>query len=111
MAIEKVLDAENSPDIKNQSTAVEVFPEETRQEQIANAAQIIVNEEQVLLDDEMLEPETPQVSFDSNLVDFIDESTLQKIASDLLSSIKTDKQSRSEWEKTYTDRDWETNET
>ena len=103
MAVEKVLDAENSPDIKNQSTTVEVFPEETRQEQIANAAQIIVDEEQVLLDDEMLEPATPQVPFDSNLVDFIDESTLQKIASDLLSSIKTDKQSRSEWEKTYTD--------
>ena len=54
MAVEKVLEAENSPDIKNQSTTVEVFPEETRQEQIANAAQIIVNEEQVLLEDEML---------------------------------------------------------
>ena len=103
MAIEKVLDAENSPDIVNQSTAVEVFPEETRQDQIANAAQILVNEEEVLLDEEMMEPEAPQMDFNANLVEFIDPVTLQKISSDLLSSIKSDKQSRSEWEKTYTD--------
>ena len=103
MAIEKVLDAENSPDIKNQSSTVEVFPEETRQEQIANAAQVLVDEEQVLLDEEMMEPQAPSVDFNANLVEFIDESTLQKIASDLLSSVKSDKQSRSEWEKTYTD--------
>ena len=103
MAIEKVLDAENSPDIKNQSSTVEVFPEETRQEQIANAAQVLVDEEQVLLDEEMMEPQAPSMDFNANLVEFIDESTLQKIASDLLSSVKSDKQSRSEWEKTYTD--------
>ena len=103
MAIEKVLDAENSPDIKNQSSAVEVFPEESRNDQIANAAQILVDEEQVLIDEEILEPEPPLMNFNANLVDFIDESTLQKISSDLLSSIKSDKQSRSEWERTYTD--------
>ena len=95
MAIEKVLDAENSPDIKNQSSTVEVFPEETRQEQIANAAQVLVDEEQVLLDEEMMEPEAPSMDFNANLVEFIDESTLQKIASDLLSSVKSDKHPRS----------------
>ena len=99
MAIEKVLDAENSPDIKNQSSTVEVFPEETRQDKIANAAQILVNEEEILLDDEMMEPEAPQMDFNANLVEFISDDVLQKISSDLLSSIKTDKQSRSEWEK------------
>ena len=71
MAIEKVLDAENSPDIKNQSSTVEVFPEETRQDKIANAAQILVNEEEILLDDEMMEPEAPQMDFNANLVEFI----------------------------------------
>tara|TARA_R110000850_G_scaffold972_2_gene5945 strand:- start:796 stop:3108 length:2313 start_codon:yes stop_codon:yes gene_type:complete len=45
----------------------------------------------------------PAIEFDSNLVDYIDEDTLKTISSDLLSSIKSDKQSRSEWEKTYTD--------
>jgi hypothetical protein len=43
------------------------------------------------------------MSFDANLVDFIDESILEKISNDLLDAIQTDKQSRSEWEKTYTD--------
>ena len=103
MAIEKALGTENNPDIKVQGSSVEVMPEETRQDQIANAAQILVNEEEILLDDEMLEEPAPQMDFNANLVDFVDESTLQKISSDLLSSIKSDKQSRSEWEKTYTD--------
>ena len=43
----------------------------------------------------------PQMDFNSNLVNFIDSSTLQKLASDLISSVDNDKQSRSEWEKTY----------
>ena len=103
MAIEKALGTENNPDIRVQGSSVEVMPEETRQDQIANAAQILVNEEEILLDDEMLEEPAPQMDFNANLVDFVDESTLQKISSDLLSSIKSDKQSRSEWEKTYTD--------
>ena len=103
MAIEKALGTENNPDIRVQGSSVEVMPEETRQDQIANAAQILVNEEEILLDDEMLEEPSPQMDFNANLVDFVDESILQKISSDLLSSIKSDKQSRSEWEKTYTD--------
>ena len=103
MAIEKALGTENNPDIRVQGSSVEVMPEETRQDQISNAAQILVNEEEILLDDEMLEEPAPQMDFNANLVDFVDESTLQKISSDLLSSIKSDKQSRSEWEKTYTD--------
>ncbi len=103
MEIEKALGTENNPDIRVQGSSVEVMPEETRQDQIANAAQILVNEEEILLDDEMLEEPAPQIDFNANLVDFVDESILQKISSDLLSSIKSDKQSRSEWEKTYTD--------
>ncbi len=43
------------------------------------------------------------MSFDANLVDFIDLNTLEKISNDLLDAIDSDKQSRSEWEKTYTD--------
>ena len=102
MAIEK-LGTENDPDIKVQGSAVNIIPETSRDEEIQAAAQILVDNEQVLLDDEIQAPMQPQMSFDANLVDFITENTLQKISNDLLDAIETDKQSRSEWEKTYTD--------
>ena len=102
MAIDK-LGTENDPDIKVQGSAVNIVPDTTREEEIQAAAQILVDNEQVLLDDEITAPMQPQMSFDGNLVDFIDENTLQKISNDLLDAIETDKQSRSEWEKTYTD--------
>ena len=102
MAIDK-LGTNEDPDIKVQGSAVEIIPDTTRDEQIAAAAQVLVDDEQLLLDEEIQQELAPQMSFDANLVDFIDEITLEKIASDLLSSIRGDKQSRSEWEKTYTD--------
>ena len=103
MAIEKSLGTENDPDIFDQNRSIEVIPEQSRQDQISDAAQILVNEEEVLITDEMEQEPMPAIEFDSNLVDYIDEDTLKTISSDLLSSIKSDKQSRSEWEKTYTD--------
>jgi hypothetical protein len=102
MAIDK-LGTNEDPDIKVQGSSVEIVPDTTRDEQIAAAAQILVDDEEILLDQEIQQELAPQMSFDANLVDFIDEITLEKIASDLLSSIRGDKQSRSEWEKTYTD--------
>jgi len=102
MAIDR-LGTNEDPDIKVQGSAVEITPDTTREEQIAAAAQILVDDEQIFLDDEIQEDVMPQMSFDSNLVDFIDQTTLEKISNDLLSSIQGDKQSRSEWEKTYTD--------
>ena len=102
MAIDK-LGTNEDPDIKVQGSAVEITPDTTREEQIAAAAQILVDDEQILIDDEIQEDVMPQMSFDANLVDFIDQITLEKISNDLLSSIQGDKQSRSEWEKTYTD--------
>ena len=94
MAIEK-LGTENDPNIKKQGSAVNVMPETSRDEEIQAAAQILVDDEQVLLDDEIQAPMQPQMSFDANLVDFITENTLQKISNDLLDAIETDKQSRS----------------
>ena len=102
MAIDR-LGTNEDPDIKVQGSAVEITPDTTREEQIAAAAQILVDDEQILIDDEIQEDPMPQMSFDANLVDFIDQVTLEKISNDLLSSIQGDKQSRSEWEKTYTD--------
>jgi hypothetical protein len=102
MAIEK-LGTENDPDVKVQGSAVNIVPDATRDEQIQAAAQVLVDDEQVFLDDEIVAPAQPQMSFDANLVDFINQNTLEKISNDLLDSIQSDKESRSEWEKTYTD--------
>ena len=103
MAIDKALGTENDPDIIDQNRAIEVIPEQTRQEQISDAAQILVNEEEVLITDDLEQEPMPPIEFDSNLVDFIDENVLNKLSSDLISSVYSDKQSRSEWEKTYTE--------
>ena len=103
MAIERRLGTETNPDIIDNSSAVEVMTEPSRTEEIENAAQILVNEEGVLLDDEIMEDPMPPMDFDSNLVDFVDISILEQLAGDLVSSVESDKQSRSEWEKTYTD--------
>jgi|TARA_R110002020_G_scaffold201316_1_gene403900 hypothetical protein len=104
MAIERRLGTEENPDIIDQGSAVEIIPEQSRSDQIQEAAQILVNEQEVLLDDEIdAEEPMPEMDFNSNLVEFIDESVLQQISSDLVSSVESDKQSRSEWEKTYTD--------
>jgi hypothetical protein len=104
MAIEKMLGTEGDPDIIPLSREMSVTPEPSREDMIRDAAQILVAEEDILIDDEIdAVPETIQIPFDSNLVDFLDKSDLGKLASDVLESIHSDKESRSEWEKTYVD--------
>ena len=106
MAIEKrQLGTQDNPDVNVGGNAIEVFPEPSRQDQIREAAEILVTEEEVLVGDEIDadEPQADPMAFDANLVDFIDDSELQKISGDILSSIQHDKESRSEWEKTYVD--------
>ena len=102
MAIDKALGTEDNPDIKQMGSAVEVMPDTTREDQIRQAAEILVDQEQVLIDGEIT-PDIPQIGFNINLAEVLGDDVLASIASDLLSSIKGDKQSRSEWEKTYTD--------
>ena len=41
------------------------------------------------------------IPFDANLSEFLDDSTLAEIATDLLASVEDDMESRSEWEETY----------
>ena len=105
MAIEKKgLGTETDPDVMPMGSAIEVEPEMTLSDEIRNAAEILVVEEGILIDDE-IDPveETIATDFNANLVEFISDSDLSKLAEDVLSSIKSDKESRSEWEKTYTD--------
>ena len=103
MAIERRLGTQNDPDIMVTGSAVEVFPEPSRSDEIRNAAEILVSEGGVLLDDEQYIEEEPGVPFDANLADFVDDLVLNKLASDILESVNQDKESRSDWEKTYTD--------
>tara|TARA_R100000935_G_scaffold57349_2_gene91097 strand:- start:779 stop:3262 length:2484 start_codon:yes stop_codon:yes gene_type:complete len=103
MAIDKALDPNNDLDITEQGSSVTIPQEPSRQDMISDAAQILVNEDEILVGDELEEEPMPEMDFDSNLVDFIDPTILIKIASDLISSVNSDKQSRSEWEKTYTE--------
>ena len=101
MAIDKQLGTENDPDIKVQGSAVEVQPEVSRNEQIKEAAEILVAEEQVLIDQEIPQSPSLETDFNSNLVEFLSDDILDSISNDLLSAIQSDKQSRAEWEKTY----------
>ena len=103
MAIDKALEPNNNLDVIEQGSSVTIPQEPTRQDMISDAAQILVNEDEILVGDEIEQEPMPEMDFDSNLVDFIDPLTLTKIASDLISSVDSDKQSRSEWEKTYTE--------
>ena len=104
MAIEKREQiAKDTPEVEVTGSSVEVFPEASRSDQIRDAAEILVAEEGVLLDDEQYEEPQPEVAFGDNLADYVDESELSSLAGDILQSINQDKQSRSDWEKTYTD--------
>ena len=104
MAIEKREQIQSeTPDVKVTGSSVEVFPEASRADQIRDAAEILVAEEGILIGDEQLEEEVPPLEFGANLAELIEDSVLNKLAGDILESINQDKQSRSDWEKTYTD--------
>jgi len=105
MATERILGTEDDPDILPLSRAVDVTPEPSREDDIRNAAKILVNEEKILIDEEIDAPEIEEESFpfDANLAEILEESDLRILAGDVLASIKADKESRSEWEKTYVD--------
>jgi len=105
MAIEKrELGTQDDPDIIPMGNQIEVFPEPSREDMVRDAAMVLVAEEGLLIDDEIdAEPETPMAGHDENLVEYLDPSDLSSLADDVLSSIKADKESRSDWEKTYVD--------
>lgn len=106
MAIEKrELGTQDNPDVIPLGNSVEVTPEPSRADQIREAAEILVTEEDILIDDEIDAPVEMETGapFDANLAEFLMDSDLMRLAKDVLSSIEADKESRSEWEKTYVD--------
>lgn len=102
MAVEKRLGTEEDPNVQNLTKEVTVPVDKSREEQIEEAAQILVDEEEILIDDE-IEQAAPEPDFYANLVDFVSDDALESLSSDLLQSIHSDKESRADWERTYTD--------
>jgi hypothetical protein len=107
MAVERVLGTENDPDIIESGSAVEIIPEQSRSEAISESDNVVVMNDEVLLDEqiasELANMQNETEDFFDNLAEFVDESELSKLASNLIDSIHGDLESRSEWEKTYTD--------
>jgi len=102
--VDKKLGTEDDLDINESGSITEVEVEKPRGELIREAAEILVTEEGLLTDEEMLEQEEAlETDFNANLADFLSADTLNKLAQDLIGSIKSDLESRKDWEETYTD--------
>ncbi|HAW76759.1 MAG TPA: hypothetical protein DCW74_13610 [Alteromonas australica] len=101
MAIDTITGTENNPDVIDTGSITEVEIEPTDAELLRNAAEILVTESELVLDDEV--EELPQIDFDANLVDELTSSELLNLASSVVRSIKADKESRKDWEETYID--------
>ena len=93
------------PDVKLSGSEMSVAVDPDRQDLLDQADEVLVTQTELLIDDEMdqVEPAMDVGDFDANLVDYIDDTTLSIMSTDILGSIEKDKESRSEWEKTYTD--------
>jgi len=106
MAIErKELGTDTNPDVMPMGNAMTVIPEPSRQDQIRQAAEILVADDAILIDDEIDAPvmEAAQAPFTANLVDQIDDADLMVVSKEILAGVEQDKESRSEWERTYLD--------
>lgn len=102
--VDKKLGTEDDLDINESGSITEVEVEKPRGELIREAAEILVTEEGLLTDEEILEQEEVlETDFNANLADFLSADTLNKLAQDLIGSIKSDLESRKDWEETYTD--------
>ena len=82
---------------------IEKEPEEELQIAIENPDSVaIATEDGGMVIDFDPQEEKPDSEFGSNLVEFIDDQELEHIGSDLISAFNMDRDSRKEWEETYT---------
>ena len=110
MVTERKLGTEDNPDIKDQTKSVNVPTEEfnvaapspTFDEQMLEALEISITDDEIVFD-EPTEQASPEIPFDANLVEYLDDDILGVMSSKLISAVENDKESRKEWEKTYTD--------
>ena len=102
MVTERKLGTENNPDIVDQSKSIDIPPEQpTFDEQLAESLEVTITDDSVILDE--IESTEAEISFDSNIAEYLDDSVLGLLSHKLISDIESDKESRKEWEKTYTD--------
>ena len=110
MVIERKLGTEDNPEVIDQTKSVNIpatdinieAPPETFDEAMANALQISIQEDEIVFDEPMQDV-APEIPFDANLVDFLDEDILGSMSAKLINAVESDKESRKDWEKTYTD--------
>ena len=103
MAIERKLGTEDNPDIVDQGKAVDIEAEAPSfEEQLMDSLEVTINDNEIIIDEaeEEVEQEMP---FDANLAEYLDDYVLGSISKKLINDVESDKESRKEWMKTYTD--------
>ena len=80
---------------------IDEIKDEERVEEAEGSPIIEEDVDEVTVEGEEEIEERPQDDFNANLAEFMDERTLSKMGSDLVSEYKKDKESRKEWEDTY----------
>jgi hypothetical protein len=106
MALPPLVDSGiRAEDMVADEVSVEVPVEQV--EMFENGAEVIPDGEggaivQALAEALVGEMEDQLIPFDANLAEFLNESDMGEIASDLLASFEDDNESRDEWEETYT---------
>ena len=83
---------------------IEQEPEEELTIQIEDPESVVIETEDggMIIDFEPNSKETGDEDFDSNLAEFVDDKVLQELGGELISSYNGDRESRSDWEETYT---------
>jgi len=81
---------------------VEMDPEEGLDIEIQNALTTETEDGGMIVDFDPNANEMQAESFDSNLVEYIDENELTSIGNELMSAFNSDRDSRADWEETYT---------
>ena len=94
------------PVVTDLSGQIEVVPEKSRDQEIRDAAEVLITDEGIMTDTEVEEMAARAQSGDNfyeNIAESMGKTDLSNLARDLIESIENDLESRSEWEKTYTD--------
>ena len=83
---------------------IEQEPEEELTIEIENPESVAIDTDDggMIIDFDPNAKEVGDEDFDSNLAEFMDDQVLQELGGELVSSYNGDKESRSEWEETYT---------
>tara|TARA_R100000951_G_scaffold115989_2_gene126029 strand:- start:1883 stop:2182 length:300 start_codon:yes stop_codon:yes gene_type:complete len=81
---------------------VEMEPEEGLDIEIQNALTTETEDGGMIVDFDPSANEMQAESFDSNLVEYLDDDELNSIGNELLNAFNSDRDSRADWEETYT---------